>query len=107
MNTEGAVIETEFMGLHFEWDDDKARRNRRNHGVGFDEAETVFIDPLARIFDDELHSAEEEREIIIGYSSRDRLLLVCFTGRGDIIRIISARKATKKERNDYEENTFS
>ncbi len=106
MNTGGAIIEVEFMGLHFEWDDDKARLNRENHGVGFDEAETVFIDPLARIFDDELHSADEEREIIIGYSSRDRLLLVCFTERGDIIRIISARKATKKERNDYEENTF-
>jgi uncharacterized DUF497 family protein len=94
------------MGLRFEWDDDKARLNRENHGVGFDEAQTVFIDPLARIFDDELHSKDEEREIIIGYSSRDRLLLVCFTERGDIIRMISARKATKKERNDYEENTF-
>lgn len=105
MNTEGAIIEAEFTGLRFEWDDDKARRNRADHGVGFDETETVFIDPLARIFDDELHSAKEQREMIIGYSSRDRLLLVCFTQRGDIIRIISARKATRKERSDYEENT--
>jgi hypothetical protein len=68
------------------------------------EAQTVFVDPLARIFDDEVHSAEEEREIIIGHSSGDRLLLVCFTERGDVIRIISARKATNRERNDYEEN---
>jgi uncharacterized DUF497 family protein len=62
---------------------------------------------LARIFDDEAHSLEEPREIVIGHSSEDRLLLVCFTERGDVIRIISARKATRKERNDYEENTFS
>lgn len=95
------------MGLHFEWDDDKARLNVRNHGVGFDEAATVFVDPLARIFDDETHSSEESREIVIGHSSYDRLLLVCFTERGDVIRIISARKTTRKERNDYEESTCS
>jgi uncharacterized DUF497 family protein len=95
------------MGLHFEWDDHEARLNLRNHGVGFDEAAMVFLDPLARIFDDEAHSLEEPREIVIGHSSEDRLLLVCFTERGDVIRIISARKATRKERNDYEENTFS
>lgn len=64
------------MGLRFEWDDSKAHLNLRNHGVGFDEAQTVFVDPLARIFDDEAHSVEEEREIVIGYSSRDRLLFV-------------------------------
>ncbi len=95
------------MGLHFQWDDHKARLNLRNHGIGFDEAATVFLDPLARIFDDEAHSLEESREIVIGHSSEDRLLLVCFTERGDVIRIISARKATKKERSDYEENTLS
>jgi hypothetical protein len=95
------------MGLHFEWDDGKARLNHENHGVRFDEAATVFVDPLARIFQDEAHSVQEEREIIIGHSSRNRLLLICFTERGDMIRIISARKATKKERSDYEENTLS
>jgi hypothetical protein len=95
------------MGLHFEWDDNKARLNLKNHDVGFDEAATVFVDPLARIFDDEAHSSEESREIVIGHSSGDRLLLVCFTERGDVIRIISARKATRKERNDYEENELS
>jgi uncharacterized protein len=103
----GATIKVEFMGLHFEWDDNKARLNAKNHGVGFDEAATVFVDPLARIFDDEAHSSEESREIVIGHSSYDRLLLVCFTERGNVVRIISARKATRKERNDYEESTFS
>ena len=92
------------MGLHFEWDDNKARLNLKNHGIGFDEAATVFWDPLACIFDDEAHSSEESREIVIGHSSSGRLLLVCFTERGDVIRIISARKVTRKERNDYEEN---
>jgi hypothetical protein len=106
-NTGGAAIEVEFRGLRFEWDDSKARLNRRNHGVGFEEAATVFVDPLARIFDDEAHSTEELREIIIGHSSDDRLLLVCFTERSDVVRIISARKVTRKERRDYEENTFS
>jgi len=94
------------MGLGFEWDDNKARSNLKNHRVSFDEAKTVFIDPLARIFDDEAHSLEEEREIIIGYSLRNRLLLVCFTERGDVIRFISARQATKKEREDYEESVY-
>jgi uncharacterized DUF497 family protein len=94
------------MGLRFEWDDGKARLNRKNHGVAFGESVTVFVDPLARIFDDDAHSVEEEREIIIGHSSGDRLLLVCFTERRDAIRIISARKATRKERDEYEESTF-
>ncbi len=95
------------MGLHFEWDDNKARLNLKNHAIGFDEAATVFTDPLARIFDDEIHSSEEDREIIIGHSSKGQLLLVCFTERGDVVRMISARKTTRKERSDYEENTLS
>jgi uncharacterized DUF497 family protein len=95
------------MGLYFEWDDNKARLNLRHHAIGFDEAATVFLDPLARIFDDEAHSLEESREIVIGHSSEDRLLLVCFTERGYVFRITSARKATRKERNDYEENALS
>jgi uncharacterized DUF497 family protein len=95
------------MGLRFAWDDHKARLNLGNHGVSFDEAAMVFFDPLARIFDDEAHSLEEPREIIIGHSSEDRLLLICFTERGGVIRIISARKATRKERTEYEENARS
>ncbi len=68
----------------------------------FGEAATVFRDPLAFIFDDEDHSEEEYREIIIGHSIRHRLLIVSFTERGDVIRIISARKADRDEREDYE-----
>lgn len=70
----------------------------------FDEAETVFDDPLALIFDDEWHSTNEEREIIVGHSDLNRLLLVCFTERDSAVRIISAREATYKEHRDYEEN---
>jgi len=93
------------MGVQFEWDRRKAASNLRKHGVSFDEASTVFRDQLAYIFDDETHSAQEHREIIIGRSTRNRLLLVCFTERAeDVVRIISARSATKMEREDYEEN---
>ena len=92
--------------MEFEWDEDKAASNFRKHGVLFDEAATVFENHLAFIFDDLAHSQEEEREIIIGHSAKDRLLLVCFTERAGVIRLISARKATKQERKDYEENSF-
>ncbi len=93
------------MSYRFEWDNNKARSNIIDHGVSFDEASTVFDDSLARIFDDEQHSIEERREIIIGHSVNNRLLLVCFTERPkEIIRIISARLLTPKERKDYEEN---
>jgi hypothetical protein len=93
------------MSVEFEWDPDKAASNLKKHGIGFDEASTVFGDPLALIFDDERHSVEESREIIIGHSMLQRLLLVSFTERAeDLIRIISARIATKRERKDYEEN---
>ena len=78
-----------------------------NHRISFEEALTVFSDLLARIFDDEDHSIAEEREIIIGHSMKQRLLLVCFTARGTSVRIFSARKATKRERQDYEENISS
>ena len=71
----------------------------------FAEAQTVFDNPLAVIFADEAHSDSEAREIIIGHSARNRLLLVCFTERTDSVRIISARRATAKERSDYEEGT--
>jgi uncharacterized DUF497 family protein len=92
------------MRLEFEWDEDKAASNEKKHGVSFDEAASVFYDPLAAIFDDETHSQDEQREIIIGHSARNRLLLVSFVERAGVIRIISARTATKRERKDYEEN---
>ena len=95
------------MSLRFEWDDNKAAANLQRHGVSFEEAQTVFYDPLARIFDDEAHAVEEHREIIIGHSINTRLLLVCFTERApSLIRIFSARPATRKERKDYEENRY-
>ena len=88
----------------FEWDENKAQLNLRKHRVTFIEAVSVFEDPLARIFDDPAHSSEESREIIIGHSIAGRLLLVCFTEPlEDEIRIISARRVTKREKNDYEE----
>lgn len=93
------------MAYQFEWDDDKAKSNWIKHDVSFDEATTVFDDPLARIFDDELHSTDERREIIIGHSISNRLLVVCFTERpSERIRIINARLQTPKERKAYEEN---
>src|SRR2546426_6232407 len=93
------------MAYRFEWDEEKARSNLSKHGVSFDEATTVFDDSLARIFDDEEHSANERREIIISHSINDRLLVVCFTERpNERIRIINARLHTPKERKDYEEN---
>ena len=92
------------MSVEFEWDQDKAASNKKKHGVSFEEPATVFADPLAVIFDDEVHSEEEQREIIIGHSAENRLVLVSFPERGEAIRIISARRATKRERRDYEEN---
>lgn len=93
------------MAYRFEWDHAKAKSNLIRHGVSFDEATTVFDDRLALIFDDELHSGNERREIIVGHSINNRLLLVCFTERPDErIRIISSRLPTAKERKAYEEN---
>ena len=93
------------MDPEFEWDAAKAERNARKHGIGFEEALTVFADPLARIFDDPDHSSEEPRELIIGHSAKRRVVIVSFAEQGPRTRIISARKATKRERHDYEENT--
>ena len=89
----------------FEWDAAKARENLKKHGVAFEEALTVFADQLARIFDDPDHSDNERRELIIGYSAQQRLLVVSFTERPPRTRIISVREATAHERRDYEENT--
>ena len=92
--------------MRFEWDPDKAVSNIRKHGVSFDEAVTVFKDPLALIFDDIVHSEKEHREIIIGLSALRKMLLVCFVERVEnTVRIISARPATRQEIKDYEENT--
>jgi uncharacterized DUF497 family protein len=94
--------------MKFSWDPRKADSNLRKHGIAFDEAITVFNDPMAFIFDDMVHSQEEHREIIIGFSTLRRLILVCFVERiEDTIRIISARRATKAEIRDYEKNTRS
>ena len=93
------------MSVRFEWDDDKAKANLKKHKVSFDEACTVFGDALAKIFGDDQHSAGELREIIVGDSLPGRLLLVSFTERGrDVIRIISARVATRNERKSHEES---
>lgn len=94
------------MPLDFEWDRRKDASNQSKHGVGFGEAATVYADPLASIFDDEDHSGDEHREVIIGHSRRGRLLPVAFTERGkNVVRIISARKATRREQKDHEEGT--
>lgn len=95
------------MSLKFEWDPRKAVSNLSRHGVSFQETLTAFADPLARIFDDEDHSVEEQREIIIGHSAKERLLVVCFTVQAKSVRIFSARKATRRERKEYEENIKS
>jgi uncharacterized DUF497 family protein len=94
------------MAPAFEWDSRKARSNLRKHGITFVEAASVFADPLARIFDDPDHSAEDSREIIIiSRSGKGKLPLVCFSEPfQEQIRIISARRATKAEQHDYEEN---
>lgn len=90
--------------MEFEWDEDKAAANRQKHEVSFAEAQTVFADRLAVIFDDPQHSARETREIVIGYSETGRLLLVSFTERGENMRLISARAATSQERKNHENN---
>ena len=90
--------------MQFEWDPKKARENVLKHRVAFEEAMTVFRDPLARIHDDPDHSVRESREIIIGTSTAGRLILVSFTERGERVRIINARHAEPSERYDYEEN---
>lgn len=91
------------MGLLFTWNDRKAADNERKHGGTFEEAVTVFADTLAGTIPDPVHSVGEDREIIIGLSHRNHILVVVFTERGHNIRIISARRATRRERKTYEE----
>lgn len=90
--------------MKFEWDIEKACRNKEKHNIEFYEAKTVFNDNLAYIFDDNWNSVGENRELIIGLSNKKRLLIVSFTERNNgVIRIISARLTTNKERKDYEQ----
>lgn len=91
------------MALKFEWDPQKAAANLAKHAVSFEDAATVFGDPLGRIMADPRHSAEEERLVLLGLSQSKRLLTVMYVDRGAAIRIISARRATRRERRDYEE----
>jgi uncharacterized DUF497 family protein len=88
----------------YEWDPRKARSNLRRHRMSFDEAASVFFDPLAITFPDPDNSGEEFREITIGRSTRQRVVFLCHTQRGDRTRLISARKATRAERKQYEES---
>jgi uncharacterized DUF497 family protein len=92
------------MKPRFEWNPDKADRNLRKHGISFEEAGTVFDDPLFITVLDEEHSVDEERYITVGLSGMGRLLLIAHTDRQGAIRIISARIATKRERRFYEES---
>jgi len=91
--------------VQFEWNPDKAKSNRRKHNVSFEEAVTVFYDPLSATFEDADHSVGEQRLITIGCSSEDRLLVVSHTERGEVLRIISARRATAHERKKHENET--
>jgi uncharacterized protein len=88
----------------FDWDDAKARSNWAKHRVSFEEATTVFVDPLAMTLDDPDHSVGENRYITFGLSDFGRLLVVCHTDDEGVIRIISARTATPRERRSYEQN---
>jgi uncharacterized DUF497 family protein len=91
------------VSYQFEWDAAKAAANLKKHGVSFEEAVTVFGDPLALNMPDPLHSGDEERHLVLGLSTAQRLLVVAYGERGEQTRIISARKATRGERHDYEE----
>jgi hypothetical protein len=88
--------------LTFQWDAKKAKSNLEKHSVSFEEASTIFRDPLSLTIDDPLDSKNENRMVQIGVSYKNRLLVVVHTEKGDDIRTISARKATKKERLSYE-----
>ena len=92
------------MPLSFEWDERKAKSNLAKHGLSFEEASTVFGDPLSLTIPDPAHSQVENRAIVLGQSHQRKLLVVVNTERGDNIRIISARRASQRERKSYEES---
>ena len=91
--------------MNFKWDPEKDAANQQKHGISFQEASTVFGDPLAWTIADPDHSTEEQRFLTIGYSSRQQLIIVAHTDREERIRIISARSATASERRTYELGT--
>ena len=91
--------------LQFTWDPAKGEANLRKHGVAFEDASTVFRNPLAQVLPDPTHSEQEERSLIVGHSAGGRLLLVVFTEAEERIRIISARDASARERREYEEHS--
>ena len=90
--------------MNFEWDQRKAESNLRKHGVSFHEGASVLADPLSITFHDPDHSVSEHRFVTVGLSHAGRVLMVAHTDRGDNIRIISARRTTKREQRHYEEN---
>ena len=92
--------------MDFEWDDTKAESNERKHGVSFAEAMTVFVDPLSLTGFAPGHADDEDRYITMGTSAAGRLLIVSHTDRGDKVRLISAREASRRERRDYEDGDF-
>ena len=92
--------------MDFEWDEAKAESNERKHDVTFVEAMTIFADPLSVTGYDPLHAVDEERFLTMGTSVDGQLLVVSHTDRGESIRIISAREATRRERKDYEDGSF-
>ena len=89
--------------MQFEWDENKNQANIEKHGISFSEASTVFYDENAVLFDDPDHSESEDRFLIIGFSQKARICIVshCYRGNDDVIRIISARKATRRESEAY------
>jgi hypothetical protein len=94
-------------GVTFEWDPRKAVANFKKHGVAFEDASSVFFDPLAMTYPDPDHSVDEHREVTLGYTMKKDLVFVCHCERGERIRIISARPATRTERRQYEEGIGS
>ncbi|MBI5054336.1 MAG: BrnT family toxin [Chloroflexi bacterium] len=92
------------MSATFEWDEKKAKANRKKHKIAFEEGATIFNDPLIADMPDSDHSETEPRQIAVGHSVKKHLLVVIYTERNDNIRIISCRKATPAERKIYEEN---
>jgi uncharacterized DUF497 family protein len=91
------------MGYIFEWDSRKAESNLKKHGISFEEATTIFGDPLSLLMDDPKHSTDEQRFLVIGLSVQHRLLVTAFAERPPRTRIISARLATRHERKQYEQ----
>ena len=91
------------MSYEFEWDNAKAESNLKKHGVSFEEAVTAFADPLSLNMPDPAHSAAEERFLVLGMSTKQRLPVVAYAERAPRTRIINAREATRRERHDYEE----